>query len=407
MKKQKMKITMKTLGIALSVIALNTVSYGQKKNETSAAVEFKNKYQMAVATGDFETAKKSLISAKEFVDLAAEHVDTKDSQKTMWLKGEIYANFMILGMQTQDTSFMKIGGEDAIDQSISAFKHGFTLGKKYQADIQNSVYQKAAMMNGMASMLYKAEQYPAAAEVYETIAKYSDAVNELDSVSIYNASLCYEKSEMHEKAAVGYEKLAAVNYKGTSSAVAASRAYRNAGNVAKAKEIINSAREKNGTDRELLLELVNTNIEAGDAAGAEKALNDAIATDPNNKQLYYTIGTIYIDLKDNAKAEESLNKALSIDPDYIDAQYQLGAHLVTWAGDLKTEANDLKFGDPNYNKLLQQSEDTYKRAMIPLEKYIVAFPDDKAVLNILFQLHRNLGNSEKAIEYKKRAEGIE
>ena len=45
--------------------------------------------------------------------------------------------------------------------------------------------------------------------------------------------------------------------------------------------------------------------------------------------------------------------------------------------------------------------------MIPLEKYIVAFPDDKAVLNILFQLHRNLGNSEKAIEYKKRAEGIE
>ena len=130
-----MKITMKTLGIALSVIASNTVSYGQKKNETSAAVEFKNKYQMAVATGDFETAKKSLISAKEFVDLAAEHVDTKDSQKTMWLKGEIYANFMILGMQTQDTSFMKIGGEDAIDQSISAFKHGFTLGKKYQADI--------------------------------------------------------------------------------------------------------------------------------------------------------------------------------------------------------------------------------------------------------------------------------
>ena len=102
-----------------------------------------------------------------------------------------------------------------------------------------------------------------------------------------------------------------------------------------------------------------------------------------------------------------MNKALELDPEYIDAQYQLGAHLVTWASDLKTEANQLKFGDPNYNKLMLQSEETYKRALIPLEKYIISFPEDKAVLTILFQLHRNLGNSEKALEYKKRANAVE
>ena len=152
----------------------------------------------------------------------------------------------------------------------------------------------------------------------------------------------------------------------------------------------------------MLLELVNTNIESGDAAGAEKALNDAIATDPNNKQLHYTIGTIYIDLKENAKAEQALRKALEIDPNYQDAQYQLGAHLVTWAGDLKMEADGLKFGDPNYNKLKKQSDETYQRAVEPLEKYITSNPNDKPVLNILFQLHRNLGNTEKALEYKKR-----
>ena len=56
---------------------------------------------------------------------------------------------------------------------------------------------------------------------------------------------------------------------------------------------------------------------------------------------------------------------------------------------------------------MKQSDDTYARALIPLEKYIIAFPNDKAVLNILFQIHRSLGNSDKALEYKKRAEGIE
>ena len=66
----------------------------------------------------------------------------------------------------------------------------------------------------------------------------------------------------------------------------------------------------------------------------------------------------------------------------------------------------MPFGDPNYNKVKQQSGEVYERALIPLEKYIVNFPEDKAVLTILFQLQRNLGNSEKALEYKKRADAI-
>lgn len=349
-----MKLSIRNVSLAFGIIALSSTAIGQKKNETSAAVEYKNKFMPAAATGDFETAKKALIEAKTFVDLAAAHPDTENSQKTLWLKSEIYASFLTFGMQTQDTAFIKMGGEDAIEQSIAAAKKGFPLGSKYKGDFQNSVRQKAVMMNGIAGMLYQAEQYNEAAEVYQTMAEYSSAIEEIDTVSIFNASLCYEKSENFAKAAEGYEKLAGMGYKGTSSAVDASRAYRKSGNIEKAKDIINKAREANPSDRELLLELVNTNIEAGDAAGAEKALSDAIATDPKNKALYYTIGTIYIDLNENEKAEESLNKALEIDPNYVDAQYQLGAHLVTWAGDIKAKANDLKFGDPNYNLMIQQ-----------------------------------------------------
>jgi Tfp pilus assembly protein PilF len=56
--------------------------------------------------------------------------------------------------------------------------------------------------------------------------------------------------------------------------------------------------------------------------------------------------------------------------------------------------------------MLQQADDTYKRALVPLEKYIGKNPNDKDVLNILFQLNRSLGNTEKALEYKKRADAI-
>lgn len=424
-------MSFRNLSLALGVVAISSVAFGQKKIETSAAVEFKNKFLPALGQGNMEGAKKALRAAKGFIDQAAVHPDTENSQKTLWLKGEIYSSYMTVGVMSQDTAFIKEAGEDAIDQSIAAFKKGYPLGKKYKQDIETSVGQKVNQMNGFAGMLYSADQFDEAAEVYGTMAQYNEAINVVDTISLGNASLCYEKggratlaklaeaanaadsTSLTEKAtasfkaaAEGYETLSKAKASGVESSVDASRNYRQAGEPDKAKAIIVKARENNVVNKELLLELVNINIEAGDAAGAEKALADAIATDPKNKTLHYTIGTINIDLGKPAEAEASLNKALEIDPDYVDAQYQLGAHLVTWAGDIKLEADGLKFGDPNYNKMKAQSEETYKRALVPLEKYIGNYPDDKAVLNILFQIHRNLGNSDKALEYKKRAEGV-
>ncbi len=401
MKKSILKSVLTIAGLAFVM-----TSMAQKKNETSAAVEFKNKYLPAMSKGDFATAKKALVSAKEFIDLAADHADTKESPKTLYYKGEIYSHFMILGIQSMDTTFIKQGGEDALETSISAFKKGFDVSDKYDSDIKEAVFQKRVMLDGFAGGLYKNEMYKEAAEVYSTEAKFLSAIGELDSTAIYNAALCYERSGDFANAAPNYAKLAKANYRGTTSYVLASNAYRKNGQIEEAKAIIADGRNKFPADRDLLLELVNTNIDANDPQGAETALAEAIAKDPNNKQLHYTIGTIYIELKQNEKAETSLNKALEIDPNYIDAQYQLGAHLVSWAGDVKTAANQLKFGDPNYNKMLTQADALYNKAIIPLEKYIAKNPKDKDVLNILFQINRSLGNSEKALEYKKRADAL-
>ena len=401
-----MKISLLSSVIVIGALTLTSSSFGQKKNETTAAVIYKNQYMMNMAKGKLDEAKLALIEAKSFIDLAAAHPETKNSQKTLFYKGEIYANFLTLGMQSQDTTFIKKAGEDAMDQSIGAFKLGYPLGKKYKVDIKDAANQKVVMLSKYAGMLFGMEKYEEAAELYEYQAKYSDAIERLDTSAIFNTALCYDKAGVYDKAAINYEKVALVNYRGTNSAILASSAYRKIKNLEKAKEIINNARKSNPSDKGLLLELVNTNIDAGDAAGAEKALADAISTDPDNKQLHYTIGTINIDLKENEKAEASLNRALEIDPNYADAQYQLGAHLVTWAGKINTDAKQLKFGDANYDVMIAKSTATYERAVVPLEKYIANYPKDKAVLNILFQIHRNLGNSEKAIDYKKRAEAL-
>ncbi|MFN5909783.1 MAG: tetratricopeptide repeat protein [Bacteroidota bacterium] len=401
MKKQIMRST-----LIIGGLIITTATFAQKKNETSAAVEFKNKYQMAQMSGDMETAKKALIAAKGYIDLAADHPETKESPKTLYYKGEIYANFLIIGMQSQDTSFLKMAGEDALEVAIAAYKKGFDISDKFDGEIKEACEQKRALLDGYANMLYKSNMFKEAGELYATQAKFMDAAGEFDTTSVLNSAICFDKGNDLIKAGESYEILAKAGYKGATSYVMASSSFRKGGDKVRSKALITEGRKKYPTDRDLLLELVNSNIDAGDAAGAEAALNEAIAADPKNKQLYYTIGTIYIELKQNEKAEASLNKSLEIDPEYVDAMYQLGAHLVTWAGDTKTAANQLKFGDANYNKLLKESDELYKRALIPLEKYIAKVPNDKDVLNILFQIYRNLGNSEKAMEYKKRADAI-
>jgi beta-lactamase superfamily II metal-dependent hydrolase len=69
-------------------LIISTAAVAQKKNETSAAVEFKNKYQMALMSGDNETAKKALISAKEFIDLLLNILKQRKVQKHFTSKGK-------------------------------------------------------------------------------------------------------------------------------------------------------------------------------------------------------------------------------------------------------------------------------------------------------------------------------
>lgn len=397
----------KLVGIAFiagSIISLN-LTFAQKTTETSAALEFK-KYQEYLMKGEFDAAKKSLLKSKEYIDQAASHEDTKESQKTLYYKGEIYSNFLSLGMMTQDTTFIKQGGDNPYDVSIAAFKKGYSMKGKFNGDIKDAVFNQKLQLEKFTSMLYTNGNFKEALEIYDVQVQLSDALNMVDSLSLYNGGICAEKASDYAAAGERYKKCAEIGYNVPTTYTYASINFRKAKKTEEAKAIIADGRKKYPLDKEILLEMVNTSLDEGNTAEAEKNLQDAITADPKNKQLYYTIGTIYIDLKQNEKAEAAFMKALEIDPKYADAQYQLGAHYIGMASALKAEANNLKLGDPKYDVLLGQSGEMYKKAITPLEGYIVSAPNDKEVLMILFQIYRNLDNSEKAMEYKKRADAI-
>ncbi len=404
-----MKKRMKNLAILIGAALLSSSAFAQKNNETSAAIEylkFKDQVKMMMMEGkiDFSIIQPTIAKAKEFIDLAAANETTKTSPKTLYYKGEIYTGYLIAF--STDSVFAKTESENYLNIGLAAYKQSLSVSGKFRGDIETSIIKQRSIYGSNIDTLYKYEKYKEAAEACELLVKLSDVVGQVDTSTIYFTGVCFEKAKMYEKAGDKYSQAARYNYKLPNAYARASVNFRLAGKSDLAKAIITEGRKKFPTDRDLLLELVNISIDEGDKAGAEAALAAAIATDPNNKILHYTIGTIYSQLNQHDKAETALNKALEIDPEFERGMFQLGAVLVTWAAEKKTEANQLKFGDARYDVLLKEADDIYRRALIPLEKYIAKNPNDKDVLTILYQLHRSLGNTEKAIEFKKRADAI-
>lgn len=381
---------------------MSTQIVAQKKNETSAAVAYKNTYPLAMGKNNIEGAKKALLDAKSYIDLAAENAETQNSPKTLWLKGEIYSNLFLFGNNVGDSVLIK-EENNLLTNSISAFKTGYDSHEKFDGEIKESIYKIHSGLENISRNLYEASNFEAAARFFNRQAEFLNIVNVLDSNSLFNAALCYERVNDLPKASENYKKLAEFGYKSNLTYALAVSCLRRNKQIEEAKSIINIAREKYPQDKDVLLEAVNVYLALNDAVGAEALLNEAISKDPNNVLLHVTIGTIYVDLKQNEKAEAAFTKALAIDAENEDALYQLGAHLVNWAKEIVEQSNQLKYNDPRVAELEKKSSEIFSKAIIPLEKYAAKQPTDKQVLTILSQLYRNIGNIEKSNEYREKA----
>ena len=202
------------VSFAVGSILMSSLSYGQKMNETDAAVAYKNQFQPAFAEGDFEAAKKALLKGKEKIDLAAENAETKENQKTLYYKGAIYSGFFLVGMQSMDTNFLKLIGEDGLDKAAEALKSGYSKTGKMKSDIEDCAKQNQGLFMNIAGNLYTANQFKEAAEVYELEAKFADAINLYDTNAVFNAAISYEKVNDYPNAIKNYLSLTKAGYKG-------------------------------------------------------------------------------------------------------------------------------------------------------------------------------------------------
>lgn len=409
-------MTLKNVGTVLAMTFIAFASNAQKSKVTSAAVEYNKAAPILrapmIPQEKIGETKEILMTAKGFIDEAevwySDNTTAKDYDKMFLIRSKVYSGLFLVS--TFDAMYGGSADEATIegynDVAIESLTTGYKKTSKKKRDFIETAQGMAGKAGQWAEMAYNIDSLEVAGEAYQMVHSYLNTVDILDSGSVYNAGICFENSKNYMKGAEMYEILASVNYRKTKAAVRASYCYSKAGEYAKARKVLQAARENYPTNTDVLTQLVNVSLDEGDNEGAMKALDDAIAADPNNAALHYSIGTIHMNLKNYEAAEKSLRKSLEIDPENVNTQYQLGAHLFNWSKNLSTEARMLDIGDPNASKLEADADGKMKDAIAVLEKYLEKEPNDKYVLDTLYRAYHNQGNSEKSKEYKARLDAL-
>ncbi|HLV43166.1 MAG TPA: tetratricopeptide repeat protein [Brumimicrobium sp.] len=398
-----MKLRKVRLGVLASTLFIVSQSFGQSSNVISAAIEY-NKYEPAFVQQDFKKAKEHLLEAKSFIDPAMKNESTINDPKANYYNAMI--NYSLLELSNYpEYKDLEIYQNDSIQTVIESSVKKTTAKKRWKSEMEDFFNRKVGQTVNIGEIMFKQKNFEMAylgfAGAYQ-IKVIADIEEERDAMRT-NAII------------------SARNYIDTLIKTNESE---------KAMEFISGALEMFPKSEELAIAGVNLALENDDLEKAEEFFNAAAAVSPENKVLFSNMGSIYLTAADKAynefalmeitdrgyqekseevedlytKAEKNLERAIKIDPKYAEAAYNLGVLYLGRGEKFKTTAAQMDFNNPDYDRVNQRSLEMYKKAIPPLEIYIEQDPKNSGVLNVLFQVYRNAGNNEKALEYKKRAD---
>ncbi len=374
--------------IVSALIGLNLTATAQNKNVVSA-INYLNYYQQ-------DKSCENLSSAKSFIDLAANHADTKESAKMWFNRGNIY--HMIA--ESKDPKCNGLA-TNALSEAVTSFQNSlkYDTKKAYEADIKQKLNTTAAQLTNKGVGEFQNKNYAGALSMFENAILINQSVfNRVDTVSIYNAALAAEKGGNNAKAKEMFLKMIDLKAGGKNGGKYYSflaKVYENENDSVNYAKTIMAGRQAFPDDLGLILSETNLYLsKPGKEKEAIANLNAAIAKDPNNHNLHFALGSTYDKLNDFENAEKSYKKSLELKTDYFDALYNLGALYYNKAVKINEAANSIK-DNAKYQKESARADEYFKVALPYLEKAYEVNPKDRNTMLSLKQLYARLEQTDK------------
>lgn len=400
------------------------MGYAQKGKEVNAI----SYYRDYTETKDTSSLRK----AKENIDLAAEHEDTKDKAKTQAYKGLIYMAIYEANKKAEEDKLMSIA--DPNKRAFAALQSTPTteLGIAYQAFKRTKeLDEKDTYANELKNMVniginfdntgrsfYNAKKYPQALAAFE--GAYN--INSNDTTVLYFCATSADLAKDYPKAVTYYTKMLAIKQGQANTYSSLMNVYLAMKDTTAAVDILKKGRSSYPNDMNLVISETNYFLRVNKSQEALNNLNIAIQAKPTDANLYLVRGNIYDNLanpkdangKDLEKpadydnllglAETDYKKAIELKNDYFDAYYNLGVLYNNHGVELNKQADKLtdlkKFEVAN-----AKTSAMFANAMPVLEKALELNPTERNTMIALRQIYLRLMLSDKLKAMNERLKG--
>ncbi len=386
---------------------------------------------------DYESSKDaaSLAKAKEAINAAIVHEDTKGKAKTWVYKAKVEYYTYLDNFKKEEAKLTEVTDKDEkktlaygnvslveYEEAGKAMQTAAELDKDkaYQTDIAMLGMMMMNDVNNLAYGRFKVKKYEEAADMFYSSYLTTKMMGKKDTNSLFNAVLSSQKSKkeedvkkytemmIREKVATPYTYNTLYDTKMTLK------------DSVGAFETLTKGREAFPNDMDLMNKETEFYLKQGKQDQALANLNKSIEKDPKNYIFYLVRGNIYDNLanpKDNnnkdkdkpkdyddlmGKAATDYTKAGELDPKNFDISYNTGALYNNWGGYYQGKADARTKMDAEQKALSDKALGYFKMAIPALEKALSLKDTDKTTMQALRKLYLITGDTVKAKEMTEK-----
>jgi tetratricopeptide (TPR) repeat protein len=370
--------------------------------------------------------QKSLLSARDAINAAAEHEKTIAKAKTWFYKGLIYQAIV----ESQDEELLRIE-PDALLIAVKAYRKAVSLDekKKHRIDITENLKSLTIFLDHHAGNAFNDKDFQRSFELfhesYKLIGFIENAYGErrVDTAAMIGTAYSAEKLGKNELSMQVYEELLALPVNDASIYLSLADIYKEKGDTAKALEVLEKGQSVNPANVDLIINQVNIYLAQGKKNDALiNKLEKAIELEPDNFQLPYALGTVF----DRMSSVERLKESKDRDYTYLrknidraralyqrsdklktgnyDVIYNLGAlYFNEAATDLQGMINDLTTEQEELrDRLISERDDMLQKAIPFFDKALTLRPNDLNSLIALKEIYSRLGDDRKAQDISRK-----
>lgn len=391
---------MKKLFLSIALVGIATFAFAQKKVVKSAERNFKK--------GELEVAL-------EEIESALQDADTKDDPNTSLVKAKIQTKRFELD-EDNSTATVEVGMSALeyfnktlamVDGDVSS-KIGKEIVKEDVPGMPDNLRPfsreslKLAAFN-KAIQTYEEEDYEMSYEFFNLVSE----IDPSDTTANFNAGyLAYQEIGNVEAAKKHFNRLIKdPEYNKLNT-------YYFLIQIASAEDqdpeaaynYVAAARQDYPEDKTLSEFEVQLLLQLNRMDDAMASVKNALADDPNNSGLLLRYGYLLEQSGDLEGALGEYKKAVEADPEFFEGNYYTGAIYLDRARAILAEINELS--DEEWDKrapeMGAQADGLYKEAIPYFSRAADLKPENTEILEILFQIHTRLKNTDEAEKYNQK-----